>query len=513
MNHLAVLKWLNVASVVLLLVSGGLTAVSVGVSSAALVVADERMLLAAGPMVLFTVLVLFVLFVLAGFCAVAAWRLERGGGRAAQTVAALASVTSVPLGTAYGVYALWVCWVNPETRDGFTTSGVRDGLLAGLGLALFGLPLLALIGLSIPPLFPTNLARLDGEWEPFHDVDQREPLEGCALTQVEPDCRPAVPTEVVTREVVFPTRSDALGWTALKGTLHLPRGLAGPRPAVVLVHGSGPTDRDASAPGELVAAYDVAVPVFAELANHLAAQGLVVLRYDKRACGRCYPEEHAQVDWEDFRFGLFLEDALAAADHLAGLPEVDGDALVVMGHSQGGGFAPHLAARDDRFVAVVMLAGMSGTFRDALLGQLEGLASIRQGQGDFVSAWAVRAQAATIDLCVGQLDGAYDPADGCLGGGVSLRALAEYEDLNRTTLDVIGTLEVPLLAVGGTVDRNVPPEDLLAVQRAAAGRDAEVHLIGGMGHGLQELVDPEVPAGLDPELLEVLDGFLGSVGN
>src|ERR1043166_7965122 len=58
----------------------------------------------------------------------------------------------------------------------------------------------------------------------------------------------------------------------LPGTLTLPKG-AGPFPAVVLVHGSGPNDRDETVGG---------VKVFKDLAEGLASRGLVVLRYEKR---------------------------------------------------------------------------------------------------------------------------------------------------------------------------------------------------------------------------------------
>ena len=511
MKHLTYLKWLNVASAVLLGLTGLLTVGSMVATGAALYAIDERAMVALVPVAVITGLTTLLLAVAFGLCVIAAMGVEHGKARASQTVLALISLTSLPLGTAYGIYAIWLCWFNAETKATFQTSAARDGALVGLGLLLMAAPMVPVIGLSVPPLFPTNVERLDAEWEPLADRSQRIDRPGCGLTEVGPDCKPAKPTSVETELVSFPTRSEAMGWSELKGTLHVPKGLEGPVPGVILVHGSGPTDRDAEAPGEVVASYGTSIKLFEVLANHLANQGLVVLRYDKRACPKCYPVEHHKANYDEFRFGLFLEDALAAGDYLASRPEVDPDALIVIGHSQGGGFTPHIAAADDRYVAAVMLAGFTGTFVDALLDQLERVGDIRKAQWDYLSAWALDVQIAMIDGCVGQLDGEYDPTSQCLGGGVPLQAIAEYDELNKTTRSVISQLDTPLLAINGTVDRNVPPEELMAIRDAAKGRDAEFHLIAGVGHGLRDLVDDSQADEVDPEVLAVIDGFLASV--
>lgn len=387
----------------------------------------------------------------------------------------------------------------------------RELLGIALGLLVLGSPVLLITAASLPALFPNDLAGLDARHEPLEDRSQRRPVDGCGLTEVRAasGCVAAAPSGVDTEEVSFPPREVALGIEALNGTLHLPRGLDGPRPAVVLVHGSGPQSRDEVSNGELVKQYP-ALPVFEHLADALAAQGLVVLRYDKRSCGPCYPEAHRGADYTDFRFQLLLDDVGAAADYLASRSEVRSDALVVVGHSQGGAFAPHAAAADERFAAVVMLAGFAGTFRGSLVDQLGRLADLRRRQLDYLTAWTVDAQGKGYARCLDKLDGDYDPDDMCIGGGTTLRAVAEYEELNRTTLDVIGRLDVPLCAIAGALDLNVPPSDLHAI-RAATDGDAEFHLIAGVGHGLRNLREPADPPELDPRVVERMLGFLASV--
>ncbi len=518
MNHPRILKILNWISVVMLvlveLLLVGATALTVWVVAAA----DPAAMGLLAPTLLINGLIIVLVAVMVVPTFIAARRIERGRGRLAQTMIAVLSLSSVPLGTAYGIYALWVCWFNADTRRRFDEESGSLTWRDGLGMAaVVVIPLLLLLGItgiSITPIIPTDVEALDAEWEPYADRSQRKDAEGCGLTEVVTDagCEPAHPASVRTDEVVFPTRSVVMGFTELRGTVHVPVGLPDRRPGVILVHGSGPSNRHGEVPGELVKSnYGESLAVFDQLAADLSQRGLVVLQYDKRACARCYPERYETPDFAEFRFQLFVEDALAAIDHLATMPEVDPEAVVVIGHSQGGSLAPHIADADDRVAAAVLLAGPAGTFSECLVGQLEEMAEIRSDQMDLLGAWSIRLQADRYRDCTGRIDGDYDPEDPCVGGGVTLQALAEYEELNRTLPDVLGRLDIPMCAIAGTVDRNVSPHHLERIREAAAGRDAEFHLVGGVGHGLCNLVEPASPREIDAEVMERLVGFLGSV--
>jgi len=511
MDHPRILMRLNVLSIVLLMGSAAFTVASVMLSLGVAWLSDPRAALAVLPSAVITGVVLMLIAALTVLAIIAARGVMWGRGRWAQTVLALVSLPNLPIGTAYGAYALWVCWLNADTRRTFRGSFFSDLPWMFVGVLALGSPMVPLTVLSIAPLFPIDVTSLDAEYSPINDRSQRVESEGCGLTRMRPDCRPARPTEVLTTDVSFPIDPHGQPIAELNGTLYLPQGLTEARPGVILVHGSGPTDRHAAAPGELVARYSEPLPVFDALAEHLAGMGMVVLTYDKRSCVACYPEQKDAV-WTDFRFQWLLEDALAAGDFLAGRPEVMSDALVVVGHSQGGGFAPHIASRDERFVAAVMLAGFQGEFGDLIVEQLERLAGIHRGRLDVFTAWVVDLQAMGFRTCLAPIDeGDYDPSDPCLGGGVTLQAVAEYDELNRTTPDVLATLDVPLAVLAGTVDRNVAPEELVLIREATAGGDAEFHLLPGVGHGLTNLVSPSDPPELDDELLEKLDYFLQTV--
>ncbi|MBK6406224.1 MAG: autorepressor SdpR family transcription factor [Holophagales bacterium] len=149
----------------------------------------------------------------------------------------------------------------------------------------------------------------------------------------------ADPARVREREVTVGS-----GAWALPGTLTLPAEQSGLSPALVLVHGSGPHDRDESVGG---------TKVFRDLAGGLAARGVVVLRYEKRTKAHgARMQDHPVTVREEV-----VDDALAAIALLRAQPEVDGKRVAVLGHSLGGMLAPRIAADDPVLAGLVILAG------------------------------------------------------------------------------------------------------------------------------------------------------------
>jgi hypothetical protein len=142
------------------------------------------------------------------------------------------------------------------------------------------------------------------------------------------------------------------GATALPATLAMPRG-AGPFPAVVLVHGSGPQDRD-----ETIGANRP----FLDIARALAARGIAVLRYEKRT--HAHPGEFAGRDFsvDDET----TDDAVAAIAMLRTQPGIDPSRVFVLGHSQGAMLAPRVAARSGQTAGIVMLAAPARRLLDLL---------------------------------------------------------------------------------------------------------------------------------------------------
>jgi dienelactone hydrolase len=148
------------------------------------------------------------------------------------------------------------------------------------------------------------------------------------------------------------------GQWKLPGTLTVPAG-QGPFPAIVLVHGSGPNDRDETVGGS---------KVFKDLAEGLASRGVVVLRYEKRT--RQYSAAMAGLasfTVEDEA----VEDAVKGAALLRAQPEVNPKRVFVLGHSLGGYLAPRIAEEDGKLAGLVILAGAARPMEDAVVDQAE----------------------------------------------------------------------------------------------------------------------------------------------
>jgi hypothetical protein len=155
------------------------------------------------------------------------------------------------------------------------------------------------------------------------------------------------------------------GEWALPGTLTLPVG-DGPFPAVVLVHGSGPNDRDETlGPNK----------PFRDLAWGLASQGIAVLRYEKRT------RQHASQFTEEVLAELTvqeetIDDALAAVALLRQTKDIDPTRIYLLGHSLGGYVAPRMGAADPQIAGLIIMAGPTRPLEEITLEQVTYIAGL-----------------------------------------------------------------------------------------------------------------------------------------
>lgn len=175
--------------------------------------------------------------------------------------------------------------------------------------------------------------------------------------------RPQVPKKPFPyreEEVVIPGGAKDV---RLAGTFTVPPG-AGPFPAVVLITGSGPQDRDESLMGHRP---------FLVLADHLARQGIAVLRCDDRGVAKS-SGDHMKATTADF-----ADDARAQIAWLRQRKEVDPKRTGIIGHSEGGIVAPMVAAKDSEIAFIVLLAGVGVPMKDLLMRQMEDMARLEGG--------------------------------------------------------------------------------------------------------------------------------------
>lgn len=273
---------------------------------------------------------------------------------------------------------------------------------------------------------------------------------------------------------------------ALSGTLTLP--VAGGRqkfPAVVMVSGSGPQNRD-----EEVFEHKP----FAVIADFLARNGIASLRYDDRGVGESGGEFGEATTY------TFKDDASSAVDFLR---SVNGVSRVgVLGHSEGGTIAFMIAA-DGNADFVVSLAGMAESGKETLLRQ-NSRALDKMGLAGADKKTALRLIELGFDAVVEQMhSGQRAPIDvdslvaasglqapvafiSSLKGAQSGRSLWLDTMLTLNPRDYIVMVKCPVLAVGGGKDTQVSPDNLTVISECAP--QAEILMAPELNHMMQHAV-------------------------
>lgn len=257
-------------------------------------------------------------------------------------------------------------------------------------------------------------------------------------------------------DVTVPTPS---GHT-LAGTLTLPKNAAGPVPAVVLITGSGPQDRDAHM--DLIPDYRF----FRQVADSLSRRGMAVLRMDDRGVGG---SGGATLD---VTTADFADDVGAAVAWLRARPDVDPARIALAGHSEGGIIAPLVAAEDPRIAAVVLMAGPSWSGRRISDMQLRDAFAARGTTG------------AALDSA---LAAAFAKRDAAAAEMPWIRWFLEHDPL-----PVARRVRAPVLVLQGATDRQVTAEqaeELGAAVRAGGNRDVTVRVFPDVNHLF--LADPD----------------------
>ena len=280
-------------------------------------------------------------------------------------------------------------------------------------------------------------------------------------------CAPAVTAPPgYTNSALFteePLSFAAQGAT-LNGTLTLPKG-DGPFKALLLVHGSGPHDRDETiGPNK----------PFRDIAAGLASRNIAVFRYDKR---RAYPTGVTYADITVKEEVLY--DALAAAAALRSDRRVNPEGIYVLGHSLGGQLAPWIAKSDDKIAGIVVAAGPVGSFGETVLRQSIYLAELDGTVTDEERAAieALKKQAALAD---GPELNENTPAKD-LPLGLNPKYLLSLRRCEPVT--TAAGLQIPLLVLQGERDYQVTMEDLRSWKDGLTGKtNAVLKSYPGLNH-------------------------------
>jgi hypothetical protein len=289
--------------------------------------------------------------------------------------------------------------------------------------------------------------------------------------------RPQTPVKPYPYREEQVTFEDASAHVNLAGTLTLPPG-PGPFPAVVLVAGSGPNTRDEPILGH---------KPFLVLADHLTRHGVAVLRYDKRGTG------DSEGDYAKATTMDFAEDAQAAAAYLRTRPEIDAKHVGLIGHSEGGLIVPIVATRDPATAFIVMMAGPGVNGADILreqgrlIGRTMGADDAALAQADALREQMftlVRAEKdpAVVSAKLKALADDYAKSKGVPAATAEAQVAIVNSDWFRFFFDydpapTLTKVACPVLALDGSLDLQVPPDQNLPPIRAALAHNPKAQVI------------------------------------
>jgi uncharacterized protein len=289
------------------------------------------------------------------------------------------------------------------------------------------------------------------------------------------------------------------GPLAVPGTLSLPHAL-GLLPALVLLGGSGPEDRDGS--------IGRSKPL-KDLAWGLASLGVAVLRFDK------VTHAHPDKVSENRAFTVadeYLPDALAAIALLQAHPAVDAARVFVAGHSLGGTIAPRVAAAEPSVAGLVLLAGGAQPLQWAAVRQISYLASLAPAAAASQPGIdALTAQARRVD----SPDLSPETPDAELPFGVPAPYWLDLRGYDPVT--VAAGLPQPMLILQGGRDYQATVADDLSRWRAGLDQrpDVTIRVYPADNHFFFPGTGPSSPAELaaaqhlDPEVVADVGDWLG----
>lgn len=296
---------------------------------------------------------------------------------------------------------------------------------------------------------------------------------------------PAGPVNWVERDVKFPSAGFEF-----PGTLCLPKDLKGKAPLVVLVHGSGPHDRDETiGPNK----------PFAEIAHALAESGIATLRYDKRtyAFSALMKANISTITLDQ----EVTDDAVAALTFAASQPEVDATRLFVLGHSLGGTMAPYIAQKYPKLRGEILMAGGARPI-DQISAEQVRFELKHEGKSDAEIEEAMKKQQASYD------EMRKAPATQMFNG---VPAGYWRDWLACDPAKMLRQSSIPALVLQGGSDLQVSVADYDLLKVAISGKpNSEAHLFPNLTHLFsvappnQTFADLTRPAHVDPELSRVI---------
>jgi len=292
---------------------------------------------------------------------------------------------------------------------------------------------------------------------------------------------PVKPYPYHEEEVTFTNKAAG---NTLAATLTVPPG-KGPFPAVLLIAGSGPHDRDESLMGH---------KPFLVLSDYLTRKGIVVLRADKRGIGKS-TGDLAKATTADF-----ATDAEAGVAYLKTRAEVDPHKIGLIGHSEGGIIAPMVAVRNSDVAFIVMMAGSGVPGDQIIVEQVRLIAEVSGASKEKAAENAAQERELLILIEKEKDDAVLEKElraklagkvpDAQIGAQINAIMSPWYRFfLTYDPATALRQVACPVLAINGSLDLQVPPAlNLPAIRKAleaGGNKHYEVDELPGLNHLFQ----------------------------
>ncbi|WP_394233299.1 alpha/beta hydrolase family protein [Niallia oryzisoli] len=264
------------------------------------------------------------------------------------------------------------------------------------------------------------------------------------------------------------------GQYTLKGTLTIPTDLKEKNPAILIIPGTGTTNRDGNDKG-------IVINIYKDLAEFFTSNGFITLRYDKRGT------HESGGDYYTAGVKDLIDDAAACVRFLKMDHRVDPNSVILLGHSEGALLAP--AVHDQEPAAgLMLLAGAADSSKALLPKQFEmAMKEIKETRGFKgwlfkllkVAAKAQKQQDAVMAKILNSTE------DTLKIKGTKINAKWMREQYDYDVCEYLQKVTCPTLAITGDKDIQVPPDHAEKIAGMVKG-ESEWHIIHDMNHILRK---------------------------